>query len=181
MIAIGLCIDPSAMESAGIVPKVLRSMNPDLAKNERDRRAREAKRNQVWNRLLKGSEVPPNAIYPGFEEKWGRSPEQQLAVPIPKNSVDRLFEKIVRGLAYIEDRRFIEFPYKVTLFPLRQADTMEFALLLDKFGTVHARGPGVVVRRAVAPEDGLSAIYEINIWGMFQTYAAVTSSEAKGS
>ncbi len=177
MIFIGLCIDPHAIESAGIVPKVLRSLKPELAKNERDRRAREAKRTQVLKRLLKGSDIPSKAIYPRFEEKWGRSPEQQIAVPIPKNSVDRLFEKIIRGLVYIEDGRFIEPPYTVDLYPLHEYHATEFTSLLEKFGKVHARGPGIVVRRAVAPEDGLSAIYEITIWGMFQTYATVTKSE----
>lgn len=71
MILIGLCIDPHAIESAGIVPKVLRSLNPELAKNEKDRGAREAKRTQVLKRLLKGTDIPSNAIYPRFEEKWG--------------------------------------------------------------------------------------------------------------
>lgn len=174
MILIGLCIDPQAIESAGIVPKALRSLNPELAKNEVDRKARDAKRNQVLRRLLKGSEVPSNAIYPKFEEKWSRSPEQQIAVPIPKNSVDRLFEKIIRGLVYIEDVSFIEPPYKVDLFPMHEHSATEFISLLEKFGEVHACGPGIVVRRAVAPEDGLSAIYEITIWGIFQTYATVT-------
>jgi hypothetical protein len=130
---------------------------------------------------LKGSDIPSNAIYPRFGEKWGRLPDQQDPVLIPKNSVDRLFEKIIRGLVYIEDGRFIEPPHTVDLFPLQEHDATVFTSLLDKFGKVHARGPGIVVRRAVAPEDGLSAIYEITIWGMFQTYATVTKSEPNPS
>lgn len=177
MLRIGLCIDPNAFESVGVVPKVLRSLNPKLAKNDKDRRAREAKRDQILKQVLKGTDIPISAVYPRFEEKWGRPPEQQVAVPIPKKSVDRLFEKVIRGLAYLEDERFIEPPNSIALYPLSVSDAPVFTSLLDKFGQVHARGPGIVVRRAVSPEDGLSAIYEITIWGMFQTYAVVLGSE----
>jgi hypothetical protein len=181
MLRIGLCVDPNAFEAAGVVPKVLRSLNPRFAKNERDRRARKSKRDQILKQVLKGTDIPLSAVYPRFGEKWGRPPEQQVAVPIPKNNVDRLFEKIIRGLAYIEDGRFIEPPHTVSLYPLGDADSPVFTSLLDKFGTVHARGPGIVVRRAVAPEDGLSAIYELTIWGTFQTYAVVMGSEPNPS
>jgi hypothetical protein len=179
MLRIGLCIDPNAFEAAGVVPKVLRSLNPRFAKNEKDRRARKSTRDQILKQVLKGTDIPLSAVYPRFEEKWGRPPERQVAVPIPKKSVDRLFEKIIRGLAYIEEGRFIEPPYTVSLYPLADADSSVFTSLLDKFGTVHARGPGIVVRRAVTPEDGLSSIYEITIWGTFQTYAVVLRTEPK--
>ena len=181
MIRVGLCIDPTAFESAGVVPKVLRSLDPKLAKNDKDRRAREAKRDQILKQVLKGTDIPLSAVYPRFGERWGRPPEQQVAVPLPKKSVDRLFEKIIRGLAYLEDGRFIEPPHTVALYPLGENDAPVFTSLLDRFGKVHARGPGIVVRRAVTPEDGLSAIYEITIWGMFQTYAVVLGNEPNPS
>jgi hypothetical protein len=120
-------------------------------------------------------------VYPRFQEKWGRPPEQHVAIPIPKKSVDRLFGKIIRVLAYIDDVRFIEPPHTVSLYPLGDADSPVFTSLLDEFGTVHARGPGIVVRRAVAPEDGLSAIYEITVWGTFQTFAVVLGSDPNSS
>jgi len=44
---------------------------------------------------------------------------------------------------------------------------------IDKFGTTYAREPGVAVRRAVAPEDGMSSMFEIEFWGQFKTYAFV--------
>jgi hypothetical protein len=177
MLRIGLCVDPNTFETAGIVPKVLRSMNPQFAKDEIDRLARESQRKKMLGQLIEGADIPTASIYPRFGEKWGRPQEQQVAVPIPKKSVDRLFEKIVRGLVYIEDGRYIEPPYAVSLHPTYQTDMPEVAGILDKFGTTHARGPGIVVRRAVVPEDGLTAIYEITIWGMFHTYASVLKGE----
>ena len=177
MIRIGLCIDPEAVESEGIVPKVLRSLNPNLAKNERDRKARQAKVAQIMRETIAGAAIPKSATYPRFEEKWGRPPDEQVAVPIPKKSVDRLFEKIIRGFAFIDGGRFIEESHSIALFPLHAANAAPFRQLLDKFGQAHARGPGIVVRKAVAPEDGLSAVYKIIIWGLFQTYGVVSASE----
>jgi hypothetical protein len=40
---------------------------------------------------------------------------------------------------------------------------------------VYAREPGLVVRRAVAPEDGISAVFAITLWQRFKTYASVTA------
>ena len=178
MLRVGICIDPRNFESAGVVPKILRSLNPDLAKNQREKRAREAKRAKLLRQLLHGTDIVANAVYPNFEEKWGRPPEQQLAIPIPKKGVDRLFEKIVRGITFLDDGRFIEPPYSIDLYPLREEQSAPFTDALNRFGKIYARSPGVVVCRAVASEDGISAIYEVVIWGMFKTYATVMTRES---
>lgn len=181
LLRVGLCIDPHAVESAGIVPKVLRSLNPNMAESNRERKAREAKRAQILRQLLQGTDVVSTAIYPNFEEKWGRPPEQQIGVPIPKKAVDRLFEKIIRGIVFLQDGRFIEPPYSIDLYPLKEEDAPVFTDPLNKFGKIYSRPPGVVVRRAVAHEDGVSSIFEIVIWGLFKTYAVVTASEPKAT
>lgn len=177
LLRVGLCIDPNAVESAGVVSKVLRSINPDLAKGERERKAREAKRAKLARRLLQGTDIAPTSIYPNFEEKWGRAPQQQIGIPIPKKGVDRLFHKIIRGIVFLRDGKFLEPPYSIDLYPLKDPDTTVFTDLLDKYAQIYSHPPGVVVRRAVAHEDAASSIYEIVIWGVFKTYATVTSSE----
>jgi hypothetical protein len=50
----------------------------------------------------------------------------------------------------------------------------------DKFGKVHAREPGLVVRRAVVTEDNRSALFEINFWQHFKTYASVSPDRDSG-
>jgi hypothetical protein len=47
---------------------------------------------------------------------------------------------------------------------------------LSKFGTEYAREPGIVVRRAVAHEDGISSLFEITFWKQFKTYASASLS-----
>jgi hypothetical protein len=45
---------------------------------------------------------------------------------------------------------------------------------LDRWATVYAREPRIVVRRAVAHEDRISSLFEITFWKQFKTYASVS-------
>lgn len=176
LIRIGLCIDPDQPGAAGVTEKVLRSLDPRSARGERDRRAREAKRNKILKGLLSGDQIPAESIYPRFGEKWGRPRELQTAVTIPAKSVRKLTEKIVRGILYLEDEKFIEAPWSIDFYALHDEAAAPIISLLDRFGKEYAREPGIVVRRAVASEDGISSILSIEIWNMLIMYAAVSAA-----
>ena len=79
----------------------------------------------------------------------------------------------MRGIFYIEDRKFIEPPHKITFLALAEANANIIESLLDNFGSVYAREPGIVVRRAVTPEDGVSSLFAIQFWKQFKTYALI--------
>lgn len=177
LLHLGLCIDPTAAETSGIVPKVLRSLDPRFAKNEKDRRARQAKRDEIIRKSLTGHRIPRTGIYPGLEEKWGRSPEQQRAITIKAKSVHRLAEKIVRGIFYLEDDRFLEPPYTVSFYAIHDRDATPFVSLLQQYGSIYAHEPGIVVRRAVATEDKTSSVFSIDIWSTFKMFAIVDAPE----
>lgn len=181
LIRIGLCIEPDSQEASGVVLKVLRSLDPSLARNERDRSARKAKRDKILGQVLTGDDIPDTGVYPRFEEKWQRPREDQVALTIPANSVRRLTEKIVRGIFYVEDRKFVEEPWSIDFYALRDGDSAPIISILDRFGTEYAREPGIVVRRVVTPEDGLSSIFSIEIWRALVMYAIVTGPEPNAS
>ena len=178
LLRIGFCIDPQAPGTSGIVSKVLRSINPQYAKNEKDARHRAAKREQLIQQLRKGNDFPCTAVYPNLEEKWGRPPEQQNIVTFPVRSVQRLSEKIVRGIFYIEDGKFIESPYVIETFAIRDERALQANSVLDKFGQLYAREPGIVVYRALSQEDAMSSIFKIEIWQQFKMYASVYDQTA---
>jgi len=170
---IALCLDPNAAASRSIVEKNLRSLRPPAGKSERDRNVRAALRKRVLNEALEGAAIPQTGIYPGLGERWGRQQEDQLAVLVPKDSFRRLTEKIVRGIFYVQDGKFIEPPFTIEFFALNPSVAKSVQEEIDKFGVTFAGGPGVVVRRAVAAEDGMSSVFEIEFWGQFKTYAFV--------
>jgi hypothetical protein len=115
-------------------------------------------------------------VFPGLGDRWN-IPGERTAILIPVDSFKRVTEKIVRGIFYIEEKRFIEPPYRVEFFVLFNEGAAFIEQILDKFGTVYAREPGVVVCRAVAPEDGISSLFAIEFWKQFKTYASVTSND----
>ncbi len=181
LIRLGLCIDRNVAAASGIVPKVLRALDPRYARNERDRRVRQAKRDKVLRETLRGDKIPPTAVYPGFEEKWGRPASKQTVVTIPAKGLRRLTDKIVRGVFYLEDGKFVEPPYRVTFYAADEQRASVLTPLLDQYGKTYAREPGITVRRAVAVEDQLSSLFSIEIWSTLRMFAVVDAPEPKSA
>ena len=73
----------------------------------------------------------------------------------------------------MEDGRYIELPHRVHFFALDDEGAQPVRKAVEATGVTLAREPGIIVRRAVAPEDGVSALYEIEFWKQFKTHAAV--------
>jgi hypothetical protein len=169
---VGLCLDPEDSASRSIVEKALRALNPSVAKSERDRNVRASLRKRVLGEALVGDAIPQTGIYPGLGERWRQLPGERMAVLIPAESFRRLTEKIVRGIFYVEDGKFIEPPYAIDFFALDPANSKSIRETIDRFGQIYAREPGIVVPRAVA-DDGVSALFEIEFWKQFKTYATV--------
>jgi hypothetical protein len=177
MIRLACCIDPKIAEASGIYSKALRSVNASAAKNPKDSAHRKAKRRKLLAKFLHGAEIPQEGIYPGFGERWGREKEAQIALLIPALSVRRVCEKIIRGIYYIADGKLIEPPYRVDFYALPEEGAGEINDLLEKFGKEYERGPGILVKRTVASEDGISGFASIQIWGSLKMYASVTADE----
>ncbi|MBT9539928.1 hypothetical protein [Thiobacillus sp.] len=153
-------------------------MNPKYASTPADKRAREALGRRVSSELLQGDQIPNEGIFPALGERWGRQRGSGIALVIPAESFRRITEKIVRGLTYLEQKEFIEPPHEIQFFALDDEGAKPIREVLANAGSTLAREPGIVVRRAVAPEDGVSAIYEIEFWQQFKTYATVLADDA---
>jgi len=173
LIRLGLCIDPLSSSTISIVAKVLRSINPKYAKNETDARHRAAKRAKLLGEILKGNDFPSDSIYPNLGEKWGHPREQQHVVTFSNKSVRRIGEKIVRGIFYIEDRRFIEPTYIIEVQAAHDEHASDVAAIIYQYGQVYTREPGIVVYRAVSADDTISSLFKIEIWQQFKMYASV--------
>lgn len=172
-VRVALCLDPNDPASRSIVQKALRAMKPEYAKSPADKRARTALAKRITSELLQGHQIPNYGAYPSLGERWGRPAGSGMALTIPTESFRRITEKIVRGITYLEGHRYIEPPHVIQFFALDDAGARPLRELIDATGTALAREPGILVRRAVVPEDGISALYEIEFWKQFKTHAAV--------
>lgn len=171
LIRIGLCVDPDDPHSAGIADKVLRAASAREGKGHKDASRREALRQKILKEAYEGDEIPYQAIYPGFGPQSGVHDEVRVAIPVRATSIRRLVEKIVRGITYIEDGKFVEKPFAVQHYVLSEESAGPLKAILDRFGRVYERGLGITVIRAVVPEDKMTAMYSIEIWGRFKGYA----------
>jgi hypothetical protein len=179
LLKVGLCLDPFDSASKSIVEKALRSLKPGAARNPRDALHRLSKRNKTLAEALQGDQIPNHGIFPGLGKRWTEPKEESLAVLVPAKSFERITKKIVRGIYYIEDHLFIDPPYDIEFYALPEDDGVAlWKDALDRFGSVYAREPGVLVRRAVAHEDRLCSLFEITFWKQFKTYASVTRASA---
>ena len=171
---VGLSLDPFHPASRSVVQSALRSLKGSAGRNPRDSSLRVAKGKRILSEALHGADIPHYATVPGMGERWGRPVEEQIAVLVPAESVRLMTEKIVRGIFYVEDEKFIEPPFKIDFFLLNDEAANEWRQILDRHAVIFARPPGLVVRRAVVPEDKTSAMFEILFWQQFATYATVS-------
>ncbi|MDZ7642180.1 MAG: hypothetical protein U5J62_09180 [Desulfurivibrio sp.] len=172
-VRVALCLDPNDPASRSIVQKALRAMKPEYAKSPADKRARTALAKRITAGLLQGHQIPTQGIYPALGERWSRPHGSGIALSIPAESFRRITEKVVRGITYRESGLFIEPPHTVQFFALNDEGAKPLRELTDSVGITLAREPGIVVRRVVAPENDISALYEIEFWKQFKTHAAV--------
>lgn len=170
---LSLCIDPDKPESIGIYNRLRRGFDPRLAKNEKDRKARERERNRIISEFMYGSDIPDHGVYPGLGERWNRKKEEQIALKLPQKYVDRMGIKIVRGIAYIEDQVLIGKEYLIESYAVPEDGATIFNAALTRYGHTLSRGLGIKVERAVTQKDGVSSIYRITIWGELIIYISV--------
>jgi hypothetical protein len=177
LVKVGLCLDPHDPASKSIVEKSLRSLKASAGRNPRDAQHRLNKGRKILAEALQGDQIPDHGVYPGLHDRWSALGEKPVAILLPVESFKRMTEKIVRGIYYIEDGIFIEPPYEIDFYALPEDGIAAWKDALDRFGSVYAREPGIVVRRAVAHEDGISSLFEITFWRQFKTYALVGLSD----
>lgn len=174
MIRIGLCLDPDDPMSMGIPQKAMRAIDPDSATNPRDKRHREAKRRLILHESWFGNEIPTHGIFPSLGNRFKIPSEDRMAIRISAEKIERLSEKIVRGITYLEDKRFIEPPYSIHSYTLEDEKAQPVRDIITKFGKVYAREPGIIITRAVLPDDGITSLFAIEIWGgRFKQYAHI--------
>ena len=178
-IILSACVDPKSARAAGIWAKRLRALDASRGATEKDRRARARKREWLLSMITTGDHIPNHGIYPGLGERWGRPREQQVALCVSARHLQKMAEKIVKGLAFIEDSRLIDSNTQIQHHVIDDVGARPMFEALTTFGAAYSRGPGIEVVRAVTPEDGVSALYKIIIWGEIKLYVSVLRNVAQ--
>lgn len=171
---IALTLDPKVRETSGIPQKVLRSLKPEFARNEVDALARTAAAKRVTKSIYRGTFETEN-VYPTAGSEAARAGPDPIPFLIPAELFEKVTEKIVRGIMYVEAKRFIEPPLRVQFFPdSAHMPSSEFLQVIQTHGKTLERQPGIQINHVTTPEDGVSGLFEIIFWGgQIKTYASV--------
>ncbi len=171
LVAIGLCLNSDDPEISSVQEKALRSVDPEAAKNRKDRRAREKLREKVFKSIEYTKGFPEQSIFPNFGPKG--STGEQLAITIRHDHLGRMAEKIVRGIIYKEKQILLNHRYKIQVYYLEDDSANSIVEIVRKHGGELNRGPGFSIVRATVDEDPASGIYAITIWKQLKFYVIV--------
>jgi hypothetical protein len=97
LIRIAHVLDPTHPASEGLYERAKRAIDPTAARDEGDRNARAARRKRFLESVMIGDAIPDHGVYPGLGDRWNQPVSDRMAITVPKLSLERLTEKIVRA------------------------------------------------------------------------------------
>lgn len=180
LIRFGLCLNPTDPAAKGIVDKALRSIKPEFGRNPKDRKARLKKQKEILGEMLRFPQVPDHGIFPNFGPVHVAGPDGYLGVRLDKNKIEKVAAKIIRGVAFVQDGIFIDENYELSIYFLEDAGAKPVVEMIDQYGVQLHRGPGLLVRRAVIPDDPRAGLYALEIWQRAKMYVAITPKGIDG-
>lgn len=158
--------DPRA---AGIAARVLRSIEPALARDESDRRSRLARR----NRLFKSFVIPTSDLgaFPGAGHE-GHAP---VAMHLRGAALEAVAEKITRVFLYARFQKYVPAGHQVQLHVIGREDEGPL-LALFKAGERIDIPPGVSITLLRAVDDPTTFLTAVDLWGQVRFYTSTASA-----
>ena len=106
-------------------------------------------------------------------------PKGQLASFIPAWQIGRFIEKLTRGTIYVTEKRYIETNQTIKTWRFRAEHDEPIVRLIEAFGELYERGPGIRIRKAVAQDAMENALFVFDIWDQFRFFGAVLDHDTE--
>jgi len=156
-----------------VYKRVIQSVRSEFARDRKDARKREEKRQRLLREidaLDKMTDLPPRSIL-----NLGSAKLSAHRLWVPGKLLNRLTEKLVRGMTYVlADGLLIDSRYEITKFLLRPEDAVPIIRIVERYGKKDFREGAIKVGRAAAFDDMQTALYVFDLWdGKFFIYATV--------
>jgi hypothetical protein len=173
-VRLGLCVNPEKVAATGISKRVIRSFGIGAeALDEDEARIRVALKKEVFKGAKPYSDEARAHLLPGIGPHPEAPVDQQIQIGIPADKLNEVARKIIRGCEFwFSGGRIVEPPYEIEVFFAHQKDVPDVIRVFSQFDAFHF-GPGFRVRRGVAHDEPLSAIYEAVIWDSLTFYAVI--------
>lgn len=181
MVRMGLCLNPESPNSMGIPQRALSAINPKLAKDERDRRARLSLRKRILKDMFQTNNPNLQGLLPNFGPQGGVDYSgSYTAIMIPANMLEELARKFIRGLLFkLENGFLIRSDDQIDIYHANDNRVPDVISIIERLGHTEYRGPGVTIQRAVGDLETIGAILRIVIWSRWTIYAVFQSAVGK--
>jgi hypothetical protein len=168
-------INPRDPRAAGIAERVRRSMDPSLAKDERDRRAREAKRQRVLASFFRPESE--EGVFPGAERREGDTGE---ALKLRAEALGRVAEKITRVVLFDRYGQYVEPGRRVATYVVPRGPAVQRIGYLIEGGEVIEVPPGIRVAIRRAEDDRATVMALVDLWGHYQLFTSIMPPDVAG-
>lgn len=169
LLVLSLCLDPNSNLSSGIQKKVLRSINPELGKNDIDRRFRQKRKEALINRITL-VDTPPISVFPGFGPVEGETYNKYAIIECDTSLLNSFAEKLIRGVvfyiydSYIDSNLIFKFYFVGDELQLGFKEKFGEGQLLIEYKKSFR------VIRWVAENDPICGVYFVEIWGKLKFF-----------
>lgn len=177
---LALCTNPKKAEVSGIHKKLYRSFGVGVDSKQL-KKEELIKRKSLVKKILESVSPYEEGIgyFPGLGPDPDFPPENHKSIPFPEKELLAVSKKIIKGLEYCFDKRYIEKPFELDLyFPKENSDLSPVERILSIRSPI-TYGPGFKVERSTTTEIPKSVIYRITIWGKLKIYGTVMKPEDK--
>ncbi|MFA6521586.1 MAG: hypothetical protein WCT53_04340 [Candidatus Gracilibacteria bacterium] len=157
--------------TSAIRQRVLRSFNANAASNEHDRKVRAGRVRKFLKSILR-SDGRTEGVFPGFGYHPEWKPEEQYLIPIPADGLNKIGQKIIKGIEYKLEKRYIDQSFELKVFFCHENKIGDVLNLIRQNGQHHVVAPGFEFYR-MAPFDKKYCLYEIRIWDKLVIYGSL--------
>lgn len=170
---LGLCLDPNDKKSYGIPDTVLRALDPNQGRNERDKKIRQKKRELIKSEIQTPDLQSLKNVLPNFGKISGIKYDELKVIYISPNDLQILTEKIIKGMTYLITKKYIDDSFCIEMYICgnnKSADVLNF---INRYGQTYNRGQVFIFKRAIVKDEDFVGLYYFEIWGKLKIYASV--------
>lgn len=158
--------------TSAIRQRVLRSFNANAASSEHDRKVRAGRAQKVLKSIFR-SDGRIEGVFPGFGYHHEWKPEEQYCIPVPADGLNRLGQKIIRGIEYKIEKRYVDKSFELAVYFCHEnKEVSGVSNLIRQNGQHHVIAPGFEFYR-MAPFNKKFCLYEIRIWNKLVIYGSL--------
>lgn len=168
---LALALDPEDQPSKGLRDLAERAIDPNMAKNETDRAARQKRRE--WLAGLTFVPSSSDGALPGFAPSYSG----QSVARVKETDLHCVAEKIFRIVFWSAYQSYVEPPYHVGVHVVRKSEEVDCVEAVIKAGDKIAVPPGVVVYLRRADDDPKSGLVVVELWGRLRLFGSIVPIE----